>query len=137
MTMAKILIVEDEKSVREMLKTCLEAQGYMVLTAENGRAALNWVKEVRLDLAIVDLGLPDINGLEVCAAIKGDPKTRATQILILTGNASNEARILGNLQVNADLYLNKPLDIADLNKAVGGLLEKAQKRKLLLRPCNN
>ena len=124
--MPKILIVEDDRSVREMLKTCLEAQGYMVLAAENGRTAIDWVREVRLDLAIVDLGLPDMNGQEVCSAIKGDPKTRSTQILILTGDVSNEARIRGD----ADLFLTKPLAIADLKKAVGGLLEKAQKRRL-------
>ncbi|MBI4350833.1 MAG: response regulator transcription factor [Elusimicrobia bacterium] len=131
--MAKILIVEDEISISEMLKTCLEKQGYMVITAENGAKALNWVKEVKLDLAIVDLGLPDINGLEVCAAIKDDPRTSCIPIMILTGNLSNEARIKGNLEAKADLYLNKPIELADLRAAVGTLIGRAEKKKLLLR----
>ena len=131
--MPKILIVEDERSVSEMLKACLERQGYMVITAENGTKALSWIKEVKLDLAIVDLGLPDINGMEVCLAIRGNPKTRRMPIMILTGNVSNEARIKGNLEANADLFLNKPIELTDLKKAVENLLGKAEKKKILLR----
>lgn len=131
--MPKILVVEDERSVSEMLKACLERQGYMVITAENGTKALSWIKEVQLDLAIVDLGLPDINGLEVCLAIRENPKTRRMPIMILTGNVSNEARIKGNLEANADLFLNKPIELTDLRKAVENLLGKAEKKKLLLR----
>ena len=131
--MPKILIVEDEKSVLEMLKTCLERQGYMVLTAETGASALNWIREVKLDLAIVDLGLPDMNGLEVCSAIKGNSRARSTPIMILTGNLANEARIKGTLEANVELYLNKPIELSDLKRAVGELLEKAEKKRLLLR----
>ena len=131
--MAKILIVEDERSVSEMLKACLERQGYMVITAENGTSALSWIKEVKLDLAIVDLGLPDINGMEVCLAIRENPRTRRMPIMILTGNVSNEARIKGNLEADADLFLNKPIELKDLKKAVENLLGKAEKNKLLLR----
>ncbi|OGR63254.1 MAG: hypothetical protein A2X31_11165 [Elusimicrobia bacterium GWB2_63_22] len=131
--MHKILVVDDEKSILEMLKYCLEHEGYMVLTAETGEMAKNWVKEVKLDLAIVDLGLPDISGLQVCEFIKEDPKTRATPIIILTGNTSNDARIKGNSCANAELFLNKPIEIADLRKAVAAILEKSEKKKLLLR----
>lgn len=131
--MAKILIVEDEISISEMLKTCLEKQGYMVITAENGAKALNWIREVKLDLAIVDLALPDMNGLDICMAIKDDPRTSCIPIMILTGDLSNEARIKGNLEAKADLYLNKPIELADLRAAVGTLLGKAEKKKLLLR----
>lgn len=131
--MPKILIVEDERSVSEMLKACLERQGYMVITAENGTKALSWIKEVKLDLAIVDLGLPDINGMEVCLAIKGNPKTRSMPIMILTGDVSNESRIKGKLEANADLFLNKPIELGDLKKAVENLLGKAEKKNLPLR----
>ena len=131
--MAKILVVDDEKSILEMLKYCLEHEGHMVLTAETGKMALNWIKEVRLDLAIVDLGLPDINGLQICESMKDDPRTRAVPIIILTGNTSNDARIKGNLCANAELFLNKPIEIDDLRKAVSTILEKADKKKLLLR----
>ncbi len=131
--MHKILVVDDEKSILEMLKYCLEHEGYMVLTAETGEMAQNWIKEVKLDLAIVDLGLPDISGLQVCEFLKEDPKTRATPIIILTGNTTNDARIKGNCCANAELFLNKPIEIEDLRKAVASILEKSEKKKLLLR----
>ena len=131
--MHKILVVDDERSILEMLKYCLEHEGHIVLTAETGEMAKNWIKEVKLDLAIVDLGLPDMSGIQVCEFIKEDPKTRSTPIIILTGNTSNEARIKGNLCANADLFLNKPIEIADLRTAVATILEKAEKKKLLLR----
>lgn len=131
--MLKILIVEDERSVLEMLKASLEAQGYMVITAATGAIALNWIKEVKLDLAIVDLGLPDINGMEVCKALKENPKTRSTPVMILTGNLSNEAKITGSLEAGADLFLNKPIELPVLRAAVRTMLENSEKKKLLLR----
>lgn len=131
--MRKILVVDDETSFLNLLRHALESQGYMVLTADNGKNAVNWVREVPLDLAIVDLGLPDISGLEVCRTIKENPRTRHTKVIILTGNNTNEARIESNLGARAELFLNKPIQIADLRSAVSGLLEKSEKEKLLLR----
>lgn len=131
--MRKILLVEDEESVLEMLKRFLEHEGYLVVTAEKGRTALDWIKEIRIDLAIVDLGLPDMHGMEVCRAIKEDPKTSSTPVIILTGNTSNEARIMGNLDASVELFLNKPISIDDLKKAILMIFEKSEKKKLLLR----
>lgn len=131
--MHKILVVEDETSFLNLLRKALEDQGYMVITAEKGETAVNWIKEVPLDLAIIDLGLPDLSGLEVCKAIKDNPRTRATPVIILTGNASNDARIESNLGARAELFLNKPIQMADLRRAVSQLLEKADKAKLMLR----
>ena len=131
--MNKILVVEDEESITELLKFCLEAEGHLVVATDKGRTALEWIKEVRVDLAIVDLGLPDINGLEVCRAIKENPRTRSIPIIILTGNTSNVAKIEGNLAGGADLFLNKPISTDDLKKSVTMVLEKAKKKKLLLR----
>jgi len=131
--MNKILVVEDEESITELLRLCLEAEGYLVLATDKGRTALEWIKETRLDLAIIDLGLPDIHGMEICRAIKENPKTRALPIIILTGNTSNIAKIEGNLNANADLFLNKPISTEDLKKSVALILEKSSKKKLLLR----
>ncbi|OGR97592.1 MAG: hypothetical protein A2016_03875 [Elusimicrobia bacterium GWF2_62_30] len=131
--MNKILVVEDDPSIMEMLKYCLESQGYMIISAENGKTALNWVKEGNIDLAIIDLGLPDMNGMEVCRTIKDNPRTRATPVIILTGNSSNEARIESRLVANANLFLNKPIDAGDLRKAVSKMFEKSEREKRLLR----
>lgn len=129
----KILVVEDEVTISELLKDCLEADGYLVVATDSGKVAIEWIKEIRVDLAIVDLGLPDISGFEVCRAIKDNPKTRSIPTIILTGNTSNAAKIEGNLEANADLFLNKPFSIDDLKKAVTMMFEKAAKKKLLLR----
>lgn len=131
--MAKILIVEDEPSIQDMLRMCLEAEGYLTVTADDGKMAMNWTKEARFDLAILDLNLPDMNGMEICTAIKENPKTCATPVIILTGNTSNEARIKSNLGAKADLFLNKPIDLNDLKKAVKTILDAAEKKKTRLR----
>ena len=81
----------------------------------------------------MDLGLPDISGFEVCRHIKDNPKTRSIPVIILTGNTSNNAKIEGNMEANADLFLNKPIGIDDLKKAVNMMFEKVAKKKLLLR----
>jgi len=135
--MRKILIVEDETAFLSLLKHALEVQGYMVIAADKGETGINWVKEVPLDLAIIDLGLPDMNGLQICKAIKDNPRTRHTKVIILTGNTSNEARIESNIGARAELFLNKPIQIADLRSAVAKLLENSDKEKLLLRASFN
>lgn len=131
--MNKILVVEDEGSISELLKLCLESEGHLVVATGSGKTAIEWIKEIVVDLAIVDLGLPDISGFEVCRAIKNNPRTRSIPIIILTSNTSNAAKIEGNLEANADLFLNKPFDIADLKKAIALVFEKAAKKRLLLR----
>lgn len=131
--MNKILVVEDEGSISELLKLCLESEGHLVVATGSGKTAIEWIKEIVVDLAIVDLGLPDISGFEVCRAIKNNPRTRSIPIIILTSNTSNAAKIEGNLEANADLFLNKPFDIGDLKKAIALVFEKAMKKKLLLR----
>lgn len=131
--MKKIMVVEDEESVREMLKRFLEHSGHLVIGAEMGKTALEWARETRLDLAIVDLGLPDINGLEVCRALKEDPKTSGVPVIILTGNSSNDARIKANFEGSAELFLNKPISVDDLQKAVDMCFEKSEKKRMLLR----
>lgn len=131
--MKKILIVEDEASVLQMLRRFMETEGHLPVAAENGHTALNWLKEVRVDLAIVDLGLPDMNGLEICRKIKEDPKTASIPVIILTGNNSNDARIEANLDASVELFLNKPISAEDLKKAVQLVFEKSEKKKLMLR----
>jgi DNA-binding response OmpR family regulator len=131
--MHKILLVEDDSTVLLFLKHCLDTEGYLTMTAENAATAMSWVKETRFDLAVLDLALPDGNGMEICAAIKENPKTRATPVIILTGNSSNNARIQSNLDAQADLFLNKPIDPGDLRKAVKKMLNVSEKKKLLLR----
>lgn len=135
--MYKILLVDDEKSILELVRSCLESEGYMIITAETGQMALKWVKEMKPDLVITDLGLPDIDGTEVCASIKKNPKTHGIPVIILTGNTTNEVKIKSNINAQADLFLNKPINTDDLTKAVAIILAKAEKKKLLMRNSFN
>ena len=130
--MHKILVVDDDRPLLGLLRHCMETEGYSTITAENGATALNWVKENRFDLAILDLCLPDSSGLQICEAIKKDPKTRATKVIILTGNTCNDNRIKSNLRSDADLFLTKPIEPNDLRQAARKLLEAARQNKLLL-----
>jgi len=98
---------------------------------------LNWVKEAKPDLAIVDLGLPDMDGREVCKTIKKNPATRALPVIILTAQTSNEVKIDSQLLCQANLFLNKPIDVDDLAKAVNTILEKVEREKLLFRSSIN
>jgi DNA-binding response OmpR family regulator len=131
--MDKILLVEDDSTVLLFLKHCLDTEGCMTVTAENAKTAMSWIKETRFDLAVLDLSLPDGNGMEICAAIKENPKTHATPVIILTGNSSNDVRIQSKLDAQADLFLNKPIEPGDLRKAVKKLLGVSQAKRLLLR----
>lgn len=131
--MSKILVVEDDGLLLQFVKHCLETEGYLTVLAENGKKALGWLKEARFDLAILDLQLPDMNGLQICETIKDDPRTRSMPVIILTGNSANDVRIKSRLVANADLFLNKPIDPDDLRSAVKKILQAAEKKRLLLR----
>lgn len=131
--MAKILVVEDDKLLLEFLRHCLESAGHKTALADTGAKAMEWVKSERFDLMVLDLHLPDMHGLEICAAVKENPKSSATPVVILTGNSANETRIKSRLEANADLFLTKPIDPNDLREAVRRTLETAERKRLLLR----
>ncbi len=114
----QILVVEDEDVIRDMIVIALEEEGYEVVTASDGRTALNWfqdkeVKEPELDfdLIILDLMLPQINGLDICRLLRYNGNI--IPILILSAKASETDRVLG-LEVGADDYLTKPFSMREL-----------------------
>ncbi len=112
---SRILVVEDEELIREMLVVALEEEGYEVVTVPDGRSAVEYLKscepnsgEISLDLVILDLMLPQINGLDICRLLRhqGNP----VPILMLSAKGSETDRVLG-LEVGADDYLTKPLGL--------------------------
>ncbi|MFM6199241.1 MAG: response regulator, partial [Dolichospermum sp.] len=109
---SRIFIVEDEELIREMIVVSLEAEGYDIITASDGRAAVEYLKsyehnseELSLDLVILDLMLPQINGLDICRFLRH--QGNSVPILILSAKGSETDRVLG-LEVGADDYLTKP-----------------------------
>ena len=118
----KILIVEDEIPVLDLLLTVFELEGYEVLSAKNGEEALRISKELNPDILILDKLLPDIDGIEVCASLKSDKTTSHQKILILSG-VSQDHNIREAYRVKADAYMTKPFGIKKLVGKVEELLD--------------
>lgn len=106
----KILIVDDEPQIRTLLKATLARAGYRVIEAATAREALNAKAIDRPDLILLDLGLPDRDGLELVEALRGDP---ASRVIILTAREQTEQKVAA-LDLGADDYVTKPFDTEEL-----------------------
>jgi DNA-binding response OmpR family regulator len=108
-----ILVVEDEKDVRDLLAENLRREGYQVGTARSGRDALSAVRRKRPDLVLLDLMLPDLDGIEVCKQLKYNAETRGIPVVILTAKVEESDVVLG-LGVGAEDYIEKPFRMREL-----------------------
>jgi len=118
----KILVVDDDPHILELLAVNLTAAGYDVTTATNGWHALSKLPDVRPNLVIVDVMMPQMDGWELCKAIKDDPDTAAVKVLILTAKDTDRDRMIGKSILGADEYITKPFDVDRLMAAVEGLV---------------
>ena len=115
----KILVVDDEENYRSLLAKVLTKEGHAVETAESGLAALYAVRQTRFDLALLDIRMTPMDGLEVLVRIKRDsPSTKA---IMITAYPSSESRRLA-FEKGADDYLMKPVDLQDLKDRVARIL---------------
>jgi two-component system phosphate regulon response regulator PhoB len=119
--MSKILVVDDEPDAIELIKFNLKAAGYEVLTAADGDEALKKARAALPDLIVLDLMLPEVDGLEVCKILRRDHRVSATPILMLTAKAAEIDRVLG-LELGADDYVTKPFSPRELVLRVKRLL---------------
>ncbi len=119
---AHILIVEDEPTVIEFLRTGLAYEGYETTIAENGWDGLRYARQKEFDLIILDLMLPDLDGLEVCRRLRN--AGNETPILILTAKREVADRVTG-LDAGADDYLTKPFSFAELLARIRALLRRS------------
>ncbi|HEY6781703.1 MAG TPA: response regulator transcription factor [Candidatus Dormibacteraeota bacterium] len=117
-----ILVVEDEEVIRETLRFNLVREGYQVSQAANGIEALDKARELRPDLIVLDLMLPELGGLEVCRILRQET---TTPVLVLSARDSELDKIVG-LRVGADDYMTKPFSLAELTARVMALLRRAQ-----------
>ncbi|MCX8182541.1 MAG: response regulator [Candidatus Methanomethyliaceae archaeon] len=126
-----ILIVEDEKELVESMKALLEAKGYSVEIASNGKEAEERIQNRNYDIAIIDLFLPDVSGIELLK--KFDPRQfPRTRKIILTGHASLEIAIQA-LNFGADAYITKPVSPEDLLKIISEQLEKQNQEIVMVQ----
>ncbi|MFT3909119.1 MAG: response regulator transcription factor [Ferruginibacter sp.] len=116
-----ILLVEDEENLQEALKLNLELEGYEVTSSYDGAHALQMVKKEHFDLIILDVMLPEIDGITVCETIRLQNLT--IPILILSAKNSSADRVLG-LKKGADDYLTKPFNLEELLLRVNNLIKK-------------
>ena len=119
----KILIVEDEKDIRDLLRYNLQAEGFIVLEADDGEVGLKLASAQRPALLILDLMLPGLSGLEVCRLLRARDETRSLPILILTARASEIDKVLG-LEMGADDYVTKPFSPRELVARVKAVLRR-------------
>lgn len=117
----KILIVEDEESLLKLESILLTTKGYLVRGATTGLAALEAVDKEHPDLILLDAMLPELDGFEVCAKLKGDPQTQHIPIVLLTAKKTPEDMAYGK-QVGADEYITKPFKSAMVIETIEKLL---------------
>lgn len=120
----RLLLIEDDAALRLGLARQLEADGYRVDQAADGEDGLHQAKEYPVDLVIVDLGLPKLNGIAVVQRLRADGRT--TPILILTARGSWQDKVTG-LEAGADDYLVKPFEYPELAARVKALLRRSLK----------
>ncbi|MBD7915909.1 response regulator transcription factor [Clostridium sp. Sa3CUN1] len=119
----RILIVDDEKEIRDLIDIYLKGEGYETLKVENGEEALNILEENDIDLIILDIMMPKVNGIEACLKIR---EQREMPIIMLSAKSEDIDKILG-LNTGADDYLTKPFNPLELVARVKSQLRRYKK----------
>jgi phosphate regulon transcriptional regulator PhoB len=121
---SRVLIVEDEPDIRELVVHHLKREGYQVSVAASGEEALRQVQASPPDLVLLDLMMPTMNGLEVCRRLRQDPVTASLPIVMLTAKGDEIDRVLG-LEIGADDYVVKPFSPKELLARVRAVLRRS------------
>jgi DNA-binding response OmpR family regulator len=122
----KILIADDEKSIRELIKRVLLRKRYKIITASNGKDALDKIYSESPDLVILDIMMPEMDGWQVCKKIRQDPLYKNLSIIMLTVKKSDADQIKG-LNIGSDEYMTKPFYPTELIFRVNKILQKQTK----------
>lgn len=115
------LIVEDEESILLSLEFLLTEEGYSVVTAQDGAAALNAAAAQTPDLVLLDVMLPHIDGFEVCRQMRANPLLKNTRIMMVTARG-RESEVEHGLSLGADAFLSKPFSTRELMEKIRSLL---------------
>jgi two-component system, OmpR family, alkaline phosphatase synthesis response regulator PhoP len=124
--MSRILVVEDDKDISELIAHYLRKAGHAIDIAASGTAAVAHAKSAPPDLIVLDLMLPGMDGLVVCQTLRANPATAAIPIIMLTARGEEAERIAG-LEVGADDYVTKPFSPRELTARVAALLRRIQR----------
>ena len=122
---SEVLIVEDEVDIRRLIRLHLERDGFRCRSAGSGTEALRELAAALPDLVVLDLMLPELDGLELCRRIRGDPRSAAVPIIMLTAKADEVDRVVG-LELGADDYVAKPFSPRELVARVRAVLRRTR-----------
>src|SRR3954471_13372273 len=111
--MKKILLIEDDADLFALLKYNLEKEGFTLTGSQTGKGAIEACRHARPDLILLDIMLPDSDGLDICKGIRKDPELASTPVIFLTARASETDRIVG-LEIGANDYVVKPFFVREL-----------------------
>jgi len=123
--MARVLVIEDEADLRDVLQYNLVQAGHRPFTAATGEAGLTLALEVRPDIVLLDLMLPDIPGTSIVKSLRREPQTRAVPIIMVTAKAEEVDRIVG-FELGADDYVVKPFSVRELLLRIDAVLRRGR-----------
>lgn len=124
----KILVIEDERDIGDLVTHYLEKEGYRVMALRDGAKGLKQIKTEPPDLLILDLMLPEMDGLEICRQVRSDLRTAALPVIMLTAKGEETDRVVG-LEMGADDYISKPFSPKELVARVKALFRRAERRE--------
>lgn len=127
-----ILVVDDESSVRDLLGRVLRQEGYSVFTASDGDAAWKLMKNISIDMIILDLRMPGMDGVELCRRVREDPLTREVPVIVASGGERHICQV-GGLDDGADDYIVKPFDPRELLMHVSELFRRCATKPQVAR----
>jgi len=130
MNREKIVVIEDEPNILEIIDYNLSREGYSVFCCRDGEEGLRTVREENPELVLLDLMLPDVDGVEVCRAMRSDPSTANISIIMVTAKGEESDVVLG-LGVGADDYVRKPFGTKELIARVKAALRRIRMREEL------
>lgn len=120
--MKKILIVDDDPLILDLFEFSFDQAKFEIIRAHNGREGLEKALKETVDLILLDVMMPDLNGYEVCRQIKNNPATRATKVIMVSAKVQKE-EIEAGIKAGADEYITKPFDLLGLVEKITKLLE--------------
>ncbi len=126
----KILIIEDEQDIARMLEYNLKKEGFRVISALDGQEGLRLAQKQRPNIIILDLMLPEIDGLEVCRLLRQNNDTLAIPVIMLTAKSQETDKIVG-LELGADDYITKPFSVRELTARVKAVLRRVREKDTL------
>lgn len=120
-----ILLIEDDETIRRALERLLEDEGYRVRSASDGTQLSDVLDDTPIDLVMMDIGLPWVNGLELTEMMKGHSQLKKIPLILISGRSSKED-IKKGFAAGCDDYLTKPFDLEKIKKTVATLLQLAK-----------